>query len=196
MTKFVIPEWMEPYEAILGGRDEVLRLMSGEREDVQINGPLALMQNGMSAQVDMMHRLYKSGMLMDPRPNPADPTPQQTYENLMGVSGEQWSWWAEWADPYGMYGVGSDTRTVPDDWTVTGKIADPDDPNERITIPFELNHAKILAAVKRLAFMPNVREEVVRECRQLLANADSCDFDADSGDAVLQIAVLGDIVYG
>lgn len=63
---FEIPDWMEPFLDVLGGRSEVERLMSGHREAHQINGPLALMQQGMEAQIDLMHALHKHGMLLAP----------------------------------------------------------------------------------------------------------------------------------
>jgi hypothetical protein len=36
----------------------------------------------------------------------------------------------------------------------------------------------------------------VRECRNLIFDADEVDFDADSADQLLQVAVLGEIVFG
>jgi hypothetical protein len=54
---------MEPYLEAMGGRDEVVRLLSGPRAQIQVNAPLALLQQGMECNVNLMARLYGEGML-------------------------------------------------------------------------------------------------------------------------------------
>lgn len=60
---YEIPDWMTPYLEDLGGRDEVVRLMSGHHVNVLVNAPLALLQNSMASQVALLHRLNKRGLL-------------------------------------------------------------------------------------------------------------------------------------
>lgn len=62
-AEFVPDEWMVPYLEVLGGGSEVVRLCSGRRVRVDINGPLAVLQIGMAAQVGLLARLHRDGML-------------------------------------------------------------------------------------------------------------------------------------
>jgi hypothetical protein len=39
-------------------------------------------------------------------------------------------------------------------------------------------------------------DALVRECRNLIFAADEIDFDANSADELLQVIVLGEIVFG
>ncbi len=55
--------WMEPYLGAMGGRDEVVRLLSGHRARIQINAPLALMQQGMESRLQMLYDLRREGLL-------------------------------------------------------------------------------------------------------------------------------------
>lgn len=196
--EFTIPQWMEPYIDVLGGRSEVERLMNDKRADTFTNAPLALVQMGMEERIALLHRLHERGQLRPMSsergwldPHPADPTPQQTYATLMGVSAESYGHWRRWNDPYDI-SFFVDNAPVPDDWKVTGEIEAPDIENKTIT--FEITHEKIVRAAKEIASKP-WRTKFVRECRQLLANPEDCDFDASSGDSLLQYVIFGDIVY-
>lgn len=60
------PGWMEPFLGLLGGRDEVVRLMSGKPARVDVNAPLALMQVQMAAQIQMLRYLRRDGLLLRP----------------------------------------------------------------------------------------------------------------------------------
>lgn len=124
-------------------------------------------------------------------PNRADPTPQQTYQYLMGVSAESWDWWVKWEDPYDV-SFFVDNVPVPNDWKVTGEIEAPGP--EAGTTRFEITHEKIVRAAKEIAAR-YWHPELVKQCRMLLADADECDFDAGTGDSLLQYVVFGDIVY-
>lgn len=56
-------EWMLPYLGAMGGRDEVVRLLSGKRARIQINAPLALMQQGMESKLQLLYDLWREGLL-------------------------------------------------------------------------------------------------------------------------------------
>lgn len=63
---YTIPDWMEPFLDVLGGRSEVERLMSGPRANTVTNAPLALVQMGMEERITILSRLHQSGMLIAP----------------------------------------------------------------------------------------------------------------------------------
>ena len=56
-------EWMEPYLDLLGGREKVVRLMSGPRADASRKITVALDQRGMEEKIGLLVALHDSGML-------------------------------------------------------------------------------------------------------------------------------------
>lgn len=60
---YQIPAWLEPYLDLLGGRENVVRLMSGPRA-VAIQDPMmAVAQERMGAQIDLIDRMRTAGTL-------------------------------------------------------------------------------------------------------------------------------------
>lgn len=66
-TPWVPAEWMEPYLDCMGGRAEVVLLLSGPRAAIQVNAPLALYQQGTEAMLTLLFALRSKGLLRDPR---------------------------------------------------------------------------------------------------------------------------------
>lgn len=108
--------------------------------------------------------------------------PHELWESTFGSSFEQWEWWrsveyldgADWDKP-GMVRLGIDDPTgVEDTYTLV------------VTMP------RLLQAV----------EQAVNTCvdactgQPINVKKGEVDFDACVGDCILQIAVLGEVVYG
>lgn len=108
-------------------------------------------------------------------------TPKDTWDHTIGSGALTFSWWA------GM----NDT----DEWPAILRIDDPDDEDNSVSA--EVSHADVMRAARKIASgQVSANESIRRECRNLLVDPDDADLDAVAGDCVLQLAVLGDIVYG
>lgn len=61
-----------------------------------------------------------------------------------------------------------------------------------------LDHAQILKAIRRAAFdkETKVSEACVREARNFLFRRDETDFDSDTADQIIQVAMFGEVAYG
>ena len=107
-------------------------------------------------------------------------TDQQLWEMTFGTSGESFSWW-------------SNLKFIEGDWDTPGiasiAIEDPDD--EARLVFAELRIADIRAAAEK------ARETCVDACMGSAISLDEeADWDACVSDCVLQMAVLGEVVYG
>lgn len=59
-----------------------------------------------------------------------------------------------------------------------------------------LDHATLLAAIQRIADTVGlVCRDALRECRNFLTDRETADFDADTADQVIQVALFGQIFY-
>lgn len=106
---------------------------------------------------------------------------QEIWENAFGTSGETFSWWRE-------------VTFLEGDWDVIGRvrlgIEDPEDESRTVTKTVGIS---VVMAAARLA-----AETCVDACtgRKISVHGEDLDWDACVSDCVLQIAVLGEVVYG
>lgn len=118
-------------------------------------------------------------------------TPQDTWAHTIGAGALQYEWWHEAQRVKGV----SDDGDANDDWEY--KItADDGDGGEKTAT---LNHAAVMAAVRKIAAkdcaIPGIGSATIREARHLIFNVDETDFDACTADEVLQVIVLGEIIF-
>jgi hypothetical protein len=117
-------------------------------------------------------------------------TPQDTFDHTLGSGLLSWPWWRD-AETTGVDRDGN----VADDWTA--KItADDGDNQETIVV---VDHAAIMRAARKIIAGDGgqyVSDSAKREARALIFDADECDFDASTGDELLQVAVLGQVIFG
>lgn len=106
---------------------------------------------------------------------PVQVEPEEFWSNLLGSAWEDWDWWQSIK-----YSEGSQWDKVGE---ITVSITDPDDEEEEEVITKTLGVQDLADAYAK--YISQTKNTVNWE-----------DFDACSGDAVLQIAVLGEIVYG
>lgn len=125
-------------------------------------------------------------------------TPQNTFDHMFGSGATSYSWWRSvktlWSDE------GQDGN-APDDWAVMVACEDGEDGIKRATI----THEKVMETAREIVRMylskqeagrPQVNDDVVKQCAMLIFEADDCDFDAGSADCLLQIMVIGSVVFG
>ena len=64
---FVLPEWVKEFLPLVGGYDEdyIVDMMSRDAETILINAPVALIQMGISAQLDLLELLHSRGQLVE-----------------------------------------------------------------------------------------------------------------------------------
>ena len=102
---------------------------------------------------------------------------QELLEAVMGAGWGTWEWWRKCK-----YAEGCDWETYPDDDTApyaTISIEDPDDTD------------KVVTKVVTVADIVRATAEAQKTCRYSWDNQ-----DASSADEIMQIAVLGQVVYG
>lgn len=116
-------------------------------------------------------------------------SPQDTYDHMFGSGATSYSWWLGTKTT----GVDGSYRAA-DDWSVQ-VTADDGNGGETTVI---VNHAAVLRAARQvIKAQPKYSSGVLlRECKHLIFDNDETDFDAASGDELLQVIVLGEIVFG
>ena len=117
-------------------------------------------------------------------------TPQDTYDHTIGTGALTWPWWRK-IETTGV----SATGDVADDWTAE-IVADDGDDGETSR---SFGHNAIMATARRVLAGDGgqyVSDELRRQCRALIFAADDADFDASTGDELLQIVVLGEVIFG
>lgn len=116
-------------------------------------------------------------------------TPQHTYDHMFGTGAISYSWWLSTKST----GV-DDKGDVTPEWSVKVTCDNGDGGETTMTV----NHAAVLKAACEVIKDPPKysTDALVRECKNLVFDADSCDFDSDSADELLQYIVLGEIVFG
>jgi hypothetical protein len=124
-------------------------------------------------------------------------TPADTYDIAMGCGALAWEWWR------------LEHKVTGDNWSVevTCGEGDSDDVNEVI------GHADIMKASRyvvrnagktithtaksgRTFTTRQWSTDLETACRELLFRADASDFDMHTADELLQLAVLGEVVFG
>ncbi|MBF6085185.1 hypothetical protein IU485_27815 [Nocardia cyriacigeorgica] len=86
---------------------------------------------------------------------------------------------------------------APDGWVYSVSYLDPDDEDEERVLKKDIRHADLMRAARKIIdkdFVVN--PDIRKEAQLMIFNPDECDIDAGAADCILQVAVLGDIVYG
>ncbi|CAM4136020.1 hypothetical protein NONI108955_11100 [Nocardia ninae] len=104
-----------------------------------------------------------------------------------------WSWWVsldrDWEYPAEF------PFDAPAGWMWRVTIEDPTRDGETITK--EIRHKDLMAAFRKISGKDfEARASLKKQCRNMLLNVDEADMDAVDADAVLQVAMLGDIAFG
>lgn len=118
-------------------------------------------------------------------------SPQDTYDHMFGSGATSYSWWLGTKI---VKGVDTQTWNVEPDWEVEVTCDNGDEGKTTTTV----THAAVLKAARKvLDSKPQYASEtLVVECKNLIFDADEADFDAVVGDELLQLIVLGEIVFG
>lgn len=118
-------------------------------------------------------------------------TPQDTWDHTFGACGTMFSWWLDEKHS----GVSASGDVQPG-WTVELTIEDGEtgDP-----VTKTVDHATVLKFARKIAsreITKFVGQRTVRECQNLVFRADEADFDSALADELLQVVMLGEVVYG
>lgn len=116
-------------------------------------------------------------------------TPRDTYTHVFGCGALTYSWWLNTKTT----GV-TDWDSIADDWSAEVTCEDGDGGQKTATV----THKDVLRwARKVIANPPKYSSStLVQECKNLVFNNDDTDIDAVVGDELLQLLVLGEIVFG
>ena len=117
-------------------------------------------------------------------------TPTDTYDHTLGSGALSWPWWRK-SETTGVSAGGE----IADDWTATLVADDGNDGETSRTF----GHAVIIGTARRVLAGGGgryVSDELRRQCEALIFSADDADFDASTGDELLQIVVLGEVIFG
>lgn len=116
------------------------------------------------------------------------PTPEETFGHILGACPDSYSWWDLDSNVAG--------QNVPDDWEVKGTV---DNPDGGPALPVQLGHVEIVRAIRKIASNKAgkyVSRSAQKSCSDFIFRRDEADFDAGTADEVLQVATLGEVVYG
>lgn len=111
-------------------------------------------------------------------------SPQDTFDHVFGSGATSYSWWLD------IEITNADTP----EWSARVRVEDGNDS----TVTKTVDHATVLAAARKVIKRAPMYSStaLVRECKNLIFDADNTDFDANSADELLQFIVLGEIVFG
>lgn len=127
-------------------------------------------------------------------------TPQDTFDHVFGSGALQWEWWLKTVEHNVSRG------DVSADWSVDVTADDGND--SQVTV--KVDHKRVMKTARyvlahkgqtapRLTPGTPYRawsESLERECSNLIFRADEADFDAPCADELLQLAMLGEVVFG
>jgi hypothetical protein len=119
------------------------------------------------------------------------PTPQDTQIVIFGSGLEFYSWWRGMSASWDLR-----APEAPDDWCWTVKVSEPNGGGVRTAL---VTHSVLMGAMRTIAQGGGrrfVTEECRSQCRAFLDDPEESDFDAALADEVLQVATLGEVVYG
>lgn len=121
-------------------------------------------------------------------------TQQETHDHIMGSGALSYPWWTDVdCDHKLTFAMG---REAPDGWEFT---IEADNPTEEGTVKATVSHADIMRAIRKIIdgkAGKYVSETCRKECRKMIFDLDYVDFDADTADQVLQVAIFGEVHYG
>lgn len=118
-----------------------------------------------------------------------EPTPQDTADHFFGAAIDHYSWWSHFEGSWDF------RESAPDDWSMTVRIDNPNGPGKLTRI---VTHSMLMGAVRTILRGDGkyVSDATRQECRNFMFDRGATDFDADTADQVVQMAVLGEVVYG
>lgn len=126
-------------------------------------------------------------------------TPQDTYDHLFCSGALQYDWW------YSAGYLGVSTGELSPEWSVELTADNGDGGETTVTVNHKLvmkTAKEVLANKGKALTLPSGTSypawslELERNCSALVFDADDADFDADSADELLQLIVLGEVVFG
>lgn len=124
---------------------------------------------------------------------PIKPATQQESETIIFGAGipDYWSWWVQFERDWE---YGSDFQ-APDEWMWKVTAENPAEDGQTITK--EVRHADIMRAARKILGKGfDANKSLKQDCRHLVFNAEECDIDSVAADAVLQVVMFGEFVYG
>ncbi|MFD8594535.1 hypothetical protein ACFV1L_06000 [Kitasatospora sp. NPDC059646] len=115
------------------------------------------------------------------------PSEQQTYAVAFLTAAGPYPWW--WAFP----AEWDSEDDVPNGWSVVVRVEDRAGDVRDVAV----THAQVLDAIKRIAAdeAKGITAETFELAKRFLADPEPADWDAASGDQVLQLVTLGAIVH-
>lgn len=129
-------------------------------------------------------------------------SPQDTFDHVFGSGALSYEWWLR-AD----YHIDERGKQSADDWAVDVTA----DNGNGGTVTVMVDHKLIMKTARYVLdnkgklsparpngtqTYPAWSKALERECQRLVLSADDADFDADIADELLQLAVLGEVVFG
>lgn len=122
-----------------------------------------------------------------------EPTQADTETWIFGSGFATWSWWRSIRRQFDY----NDDHTAPDGWTwvVTADNRADGKPSVTKTI----THAQLVttfALIRDGGGGEYVSNRCREECKAVFTDPDDVDFDADTADQVVQVAVFGQVHYG
>lgn len=132
-------------------------------------------------------------------------TQQQTEEAIFGAGADMYEWWRAplRGEAFQMQFDYMEGRVAPDGWAYLVFV---DNPDAGGTVVARIAHHQVMNALRSAAnpdWRPDLRgrtspgEETRENVRAFLKDPEgSTDIDANTADEVLQVAVLGGVVYG
>lgn len=117
-------------------------------------------------------------------------TAQDTYDIFIGSGALDFYWYQEISDD-------NPREITGDDWSISFTEYSENGPEGSHTI----SHKLVMRAVRRIASKDSdgiaINGEVRKRCMALVFKGpDAVDFDSGMADAVLQVAVFGEVTYG
>lgn len=121
-------------------------------------------------------------------------TQQQTHDHIFGAGALTYEWWEDVHRDHFPDSMGD----VPDGWTIAVKA---ENPMVEGSVTKFVNHWSLLGAMHAIAhpmepWGVEAGESARQECRAFLFDPEQSDFDADTADIVLQVAVFGKVHFG
>jgi hypothetical protein len=119
----------------------------------------------------------------------------ETESMIFGAGAQTYDWWHRFIKPHAWEDSEAFPFQAPDGWAwdVTGE--NPDDEHTEITV--RVTHATLMNTFAKIRDgHGKVGQKCRAECHQMAADYDAVDFDADTADQVLQVAVFGQVYYG
>lgn len=121
------------------------------------------------------------------------PTPQQTAGVFFGSGATSYPWW-EITEAYGAFEMDE-----PDDWSVVMiALGDGTEPGGELVAQKTVTHDTIVLALNKIRRQGSdlgVSTTAWQEAGIFLEDPDEADFDANSADEVLQVAVIGRVMF-